>query len=249
MGKSILIMGASKAGKTTSIRTLDPKKTVVFSPLAKGLPFEGSGKDYIVRDQATNPDGNLIRSSSSQAIVKWLKHISTNMLHVTVCVIDDNTFITAKELDRRRDEAGYRKYNDIAHDILEITEVANSLRPDLNVYFLHHTKVEGDGILEKQQIKAASFGKLVDEKYQGLEAQFEIVFLATKVVEGDDNISYRFKTKDANSTIGTPMGMFDEEYIDNDLQAVNERINCFYNGDCKDAEGTSVVVTKITKSK
>lgn len=245
MGKSILIMGASKAGKTTSIRTLDPKKTIVFSPLSKGLPFEGSARNYTVWDKVNNPTGNLMRISSSTSIVSWLKHISNNMPHINVCIIDDNTFIAAKELDRRRDEQGYKKYNDIAHDILEITEVANSLRADLNVYFLHHTKVEGDGILEKQQIKAASFGKLVDEKYQGLEAQFEIVFLATKVVEGNDKISYRFKTKDANSTIGTPMGMFEDEYVDNDLQAINERINCFYSGDCKEEQPVVVVNNKI----
>lgn len=237
-------MGSSKAGKTTSIRTLDPKKTIVFSPLSKGLPFEGSNKNYTVWDKEKNPTGNLVRTSSSKAIVQWLKHISANMPHVTVAVVDDNTFVSAKELDRRRGEVGFQKYSDIAHDILEITEVANSLRDDLNVYFMHHTVVVGDGIMEKQQTKAASFGKLVDEKYHGIEAQFEIVFLATKLVDDNDGISYKFKTREANSTIGTPMGMFEEEYVDNDLQAINERINCFYNGNCDDSEGTTVKTSK-----
>ncbi len=236
MGKVGFIMGASKTGKTTSLRNLDPKKTVVFTPLAKGLPFEGSAKNYTVWDKVNNPNGNLIRTSSSKAIVQWLKHISANLPEVTVAVIDDNTFVTAKELSRRKDENGYQKYNDIANDFLELAEVSNTLRSDLNVYILHHTVTVGDGVLERQTVKAATFGKLIDEKLHGMEAQFEIVFLSTKSVDKDDNISYRFKTRDAYSTCGTPMGMFDKEFIDNDLQAVDTRIRCFYTGDCNEQE-------------
>ncbi len=244
MGKVGFIMGASKTGKTTSLRTLDPKKTVVFSPLSKGLPFEGSATNYTVWDKTTNPTGNLVRTSSSKQIVQWLKHISASLPDVTVAVIDDNTFVTAKELSRRKDENGFQKYNDIANDFLELAEVANSLRADLNIYILHHTTTVGDGILEKQTVKAATFGKLIDEKLHGMEAQFEIVFLSTKTIDKDEKISYRFKTRDAYSTCGTPMGMFEDEFIDNDLQAIDTRIRCFYQGNCD--EGKVVKVTTKT---
>lgn len=229
MGKAIMVIGNSKAGKTTSIRTLDPKKTIVFSPLAKGLPFPGSGQHYTPFDKANNPNGNLVRTSSSKAVVAWLKHINEKMPHITVCVIDDNTFITAKELDRRRDEKTYEKFQDIAHDFLELAEVSNTLRDDLNVYILHHAETVGDGIIETQTVKAATYGKMIDQKLHGMEAQFEIVFLALKIIDDDNNIIYKFKTRDAYSTCGTPMDMFEEEYIDNDLQAINERINEYYN--------------------
>lgn len=242
MSKVSMIIGESKTGKTTSIRTLNPEKTIVFSPLNKGLPFEGSNKFYTVWNKETNPKGNLIRTSSSKVIVQWLKHIHANMPHITVCIIDDNTFVTAKELDRRRDEKSYEKFNDIAHDFLELSEVANSLRDDLNIYILHHTKVEGDGILEPKKVKAATYGKMIDEKLQGMEAQFEIVFLSTKITDESGNILYKFKTRDANSTCGTPMGMFEDEYIDNDLEAINERINCYYNGDCE--EENNLIIKK-----
>lgn len=234
MGKVSMIMGSSKAGKTTSLRTLDSTKTIVFSPLSKGLPFDGSMRKYTVWNKETNPTGNLIRTSSSRAIVAWLKHISEKMPHITVAIVDDNTFVTAKELDRRRDEKSYEKFGDIAHDFLELAEVANSLRDDLNVYILHHVTEIGDGILTPKSIKAATFGKMIDERLQGMESQFDIVFLAMKMIDDNNNISYKFKTRAVDANIGTPMNMFDEEYIDNDLQMIDTRIRCYYSGDCEE---------------
>lgn len=234
MGKAIMVMGASKSGKTTSIRTLNPRTTIVFSPLSKGLPFDGSMKSYTVWNKETNPEGNIIRSSSSKVIVQWLQFISKSMPQITVCIIDDNTFITAKELDRRREEKGYTKFMDIAHDFLELSETANSLRDDLNVYILHHTEDIGDEVIGNKTIRAASFGKLITEKLHGMEAQFEIVFLSTKTIDKNNNILYKFKTRDQASSCGVPMNMFDEEYIDNDLEMINNRINCYYNGNCND---------------
>lgn len=246
MGKAVLVIGESKAGKSTSLRNLDPKKTVIFSVLGKGLPFKYSAKNYTIWHKEKNPTGNVIETSSAKVITQWLKFINEKMPHVTVCVIDDSTFLSAKELDRRRDESGYNKFNDIAHDFLVISETANTLREDLNVYFLHHVTEQGDGILEPKKLKAMSHGKMINEKLCSIEAQFEIVFLACKLVDTDNNISYKFKTRDANSTCGTPMSMFEDEYIDNDLEEINEVINCFYN-DCEDDEIVQVVVKQKEK--
>lgn len=228
---AILIIGPSGSGKSTSIRNLDPKKTMVFSTLGKGLPFKGSKKNYTVFNKESNPKGNVIISSSSKVICQWLKHINENMPEVTSIVVDDNTFLTAKELDRRRDEKSYDKFNDIAHEFLVISEVANTLRPDLNVYFLHHTKTDGDGLLENKTYRAMSYGKLVDEKLASIEAQFEIVLLACKLTTEAGEIEYKFKTRDVESTAKTPIGMFDEVYIDNDLALINERIKEYYEGE------------------
>lgn len=231
-----MVLGDSKAGKTTSIRTLNPKKTIVISPLSKGLPFEGSSKDYTVWDKVKNPTGNIIRCSSSQAIEQWMKYINSTLLEISVIVLDDNTFVTAKELDRRRLEKTYDRFNDIAHDFLSLAETANSLREDLNVYVLHHVEYEGDDIISTRKAKAASYGKMIDQKLHGMESQFEIVFLAVKLVDKDDNIIYKFKTRDANSTCGTPMNMWEDDLIDNDLQMIDTRIRCYYKGNCKDEE-------------
>ena len=231
--KSILIIGESGAGKSTSLRNLNPKETIVFSALGKGLPLKNSRINYTVWDKNQNPTGNFIITSSAKVIATWLQHISKSMPHIHTIVIDDSTFLSAKELDRRKDEVGYQKFNDIAHDFLALSEVANTLRGDLNIYFMYHVVTEGDGIMESKIIRAMSHGKMIQEKLASIEAQFEIVLLASKLSDKDNNLSYKFKTRDMSSTAKSPMDMFEDEYIDNDLALVNNAIACYYDDDCK----------------
>jgi len=230
--KSVLIIGESGSGKSTSMKNLNPKETIVFSTLGKGLPFKNSRKNYSVWSKDSNPDGNIVITSSAKTIGHWLQHVSNKMPHIKTCVIDDSTFLSAKELDRRKDEIGYVKFNDIAHDFLMLSEIANTLREDLTIYFLYHVKIEGDGILEAKTIKAMSHGKMIDEKLASVEAQFEIVLLACKMLDDNNNLIYKFKTRDMNSTAKSPLGMFEEEYIDNDIDLVNKAIKCYYSEEC-----------------
>ena len=46
MGNVCLILGKSGSGKSTSIKGLDPKETVIFNVLKKRLPFKGSASVY-----------------------------------------------------------------------------------------------------------------------------------------------------------------------------------------------------------
>lgn len=230
-GKAILVIGNSGSGKSTSMRNLNPEETFVFSVLGKGLPFKGSKKNYTLWNKDTNPKGNMLVTSSSKVISNWLRGISEKMPHIKTVVVDDATFLAAKELDRRREEMGYNKFSDIAHDFLHITETANLLRDDLNIYFLYHTKDTGDGILEDKNTRAMSHGKMIDEKLASIEAQFEIVLLADKIIGDDEQVRHVFKTKDLNSTVKTPIDMFSEQYIDNDLSTINDAIKCYYEGE------------------
>mgnify|MGYP002627422588 CR=1 FL=1 len=47
MARTLLIMGESGAGKTTSARTLDPKTTLYIDCDRKGLSFKGWKKLYL----------------------------------------------------------------------------------------------------------------------------------------------------------------------------------------------------------
>lgn len=227
MAEVALIMGPSGSGKSTSIRNLNPAETFIINSLGKNLPFKGSGKSYTVWDKEKNPKGNMIKSSNSNVAIKWLDHIDKNLLHVKNVILEDNTHQSSMEYIRRIRENGWEKFNDIASNMVNLVERAKNMRDDVTVYILHHTREEGDGVLEDKTTKAMTLGKLVDEKMSSYEAFFTIVLLAKKK-KTEGGVEYVFLTNDANSTAKSPMGMFDEEEIPNDLALVAKSINCYY---------------------
>lgn len=70
MSNTILIIGESGSGKSTAIRTLDPKETFIINVLGKDLPFKESRKNYT---KATTEGGNVHAVDSSSDIVKAIK--------------------------------------------------------------------------------------------------------------------------------------------------------------------------------
>lgn len=234
MSKAILYIGPSGAGKTASIRTLNPASTFIVNSLKKDLPWRGSSKQYTYWNKETNPMGNMISTTQSKIVFQWLDYINNNFLHIKDVVIDDNTFLTAMELQRRSGETDWKKFNDIAQNFLDLAEKAKSLRDDLVVHILHHTMQDGgDGILEEKTFRAMSYGKLIDEKLGSQEAQFTVVLRAAKEADGDD-INYVFYTRDARSSVKTPFGMFEDAKIPNDMLLVRKAVDCYYNDDCGD---------------
>jgi hypothetical protein len=226
--KAVLVLGKSGAGKSTAIRTLNPKETFIINSLGKELPFEGSSDDYTTFNKDSNPEGNMTTTSSSQAVLTWLNYISAKMPHIKAVVIDDNTQQSSMEYLRRIGETTWDKWNDIAANMINIAQTSKSLRDDLTVFILHHVTETGDGILEDKSYKAMTLGKLVDDKLGTYEAYFTVILFAKKLKDKDDDINYVFLTRDADSTTKTPMGMFEERFIPNDLELVRETISNYY---------------------
>jgi Leu/Phe-tRNA-protein transferase len=72
-------------------------------------------------------------------------------------------------------------------------------------------------------VKIKTIGKLLDEKIT-IEGLVSIV-LRTAVVNGN----YMFSTRNSgHDTTKTPMGMFDEELIENDLALIDTQIYNYY---------------------
>lgn len=69
MANAILIMGKSGSGKSSSIRTLEPKKTVIINVLKKRLPFKGSSQLYNTENK------NLFNCDSYDTIISYLNAI------------------------------------------------------------------------------------------------------------------------------------------------------------------------------
>lgn len=196
------------------------------------MPWKGSAKQYtyLKKNTAGEWEGNMYATSDSKVVEKFLDYIDKNMLNVKNIIIDDNTFLTALELHRRKAE-GWDRFDVILDNFLKLVEKSKNLREDLTVFFMHHIKTEGDGLLEEKQISAMSYGKALDQKLGSMEAHFTVVLRAAKEADGD-KIDYVYYTRDGQSTVKTPIGMFDSAKVPNDLKMVKDAIDCYYNEEC-----------------
>jgi hypothetical protein len=210
MSLATLILGESGTGKTASLRNLDPKQTLLIQAIRKPLPFKSP--EWKVWNKAEK-SGNIIVSDDSG----WIEKAMRSFDHPVV-VIDDWQYILANEFMRRSDERGFEKFTDIGRHAWNVLQAASGLAESRRVYILAHTATDDLG---KTRIK--TIGKLLDEKIT-VEGMVSTV-LRTSVMDG----VYRFATRNSgNDTVKSPMGMFDEPFIDNDLKAVDDAICDYY---------------------
>lgn len=153
MANCVIIMGASGTGKSTSIKTLDPKNTVIINVLGKKLPFKGSAKLY-------NPENkNLFQIEEATALNNMLTNIN-GAAYVKNIIIEDSIYIMRKEYFKRAKEVGYGKYTELAQHFQSIIQKCESLRDDINVFFIMHSEeVVSDGAIIGYQ--PATIGKLL----------------------------------------------------------------------------------------
>ena len=223
------IVGKSGTGKSTSygqfpelgIKGLPPKETAIINVAGKDLPFRGWKKLYTGK---ITDKGNYFESSDADQIAKGIVYINNNRKEIKNIVIDDGQYIMAFEFMRRAKENGYGKFADIGVNMGKIITAAKNSRSDLKVYFLWHPEQDNE-----TGFKMKTVGKMVDA-YLTLEGLFTIV-LYTKVSKGADNkIKYEFVTNnDGEYPSKSPIGMFKNLYIVNDLGLVSETIDNYNN--------------------
>jgi hypothetical protein len=211
MATPILILGESGVGKSTSMRNLSPEDCVIVQPIKKPLPFRNEFKFM------TKEGGQILTCDNSDKICRFItKAAAAGKKQI---IIDDFQYIMANEFMRRSKEKSYDKFNDIGYNAWSIINTAQALEEDCRVYIMAHTETDMTG---KTKIK--TIGKMLDEKIT-LEGMFTIV-LGASVSDG----SYYFTTQNSGSnTVKSPMGMFEEMEIDNDLKLVDDTI-CEYYG-------------------
>lgn len=201
MGLPVLILGESGSGKSTSLRNFNKDELVIYNVAGKPLPFRG-GTQLL---RADNVSYNTIMQNMSKKKFRCY-------------VIDDSQYLLAFELFGRVAEKTYDKFTEMAVHFYDLIQfVIRQMPPDCIVYFLHHTD-DIDG-----KVKAKTVGKMLNEKLT-VEGLFSIVLMA-KNLDG----RYIFRThSDGRDTVKTPMDMFGQDEIDNDLKAVDAAIREYY---------------------
>ena len=226
------IVGESGSGKSTSIRNLNPKETFIINVARKALPFPGYKKNYIPLEQNSETkrfEGNLYNTSNIEQIAKVLKIIDKTMPHIKQVLIDDSQYLMSFEAMDRSYEKGYEKFTQIAFHFYSILKEAMNMRDDLKIFILTHSENVGDSLNPSLKIKTV--GKMIDNMIT-VEGLFTYVLFTGRVKNEEDKLEYKFITQsDGTTTAKTPMGCFNEMYIDNDLSLVFQTIDSYNKGE------------------
>lgn len=205
MAKAICIIGESGAGKTTSLRNLNPEETFFIDADKKGGSWKGFRKQY------NSENKNYEATDDPTRVLALMKNISEKT-GIKYVVIDTLNGIMIGEEMRRSKEKGYDKWMDLANHIYSILDIVSKLREDLTIIYTAHseTEYEEDGVLmTRMKTSGKKTKRLIPE------SKFNVVLLAKSI-----NGRYIFETHSNNSTAKTPFGAFEEDEIENDIVPV-----------------------------
>lgn len=195
----VMVYGQSGTGKSTSLRNFKPEDVCIVNVSGKPLPFRNKHKTFNTDDYMSID--TAIKKAPAKSIV-----------------IDDATYLMVNAFMRSAKVTGYQKYTEMAYDFDALINAASKLPDDRIVYFMGHSTMDDTG---REHFK--TIGKMLDN-YVTLEGKFTIV-LKTVVQDGE----YFFSTKNNGmDTVKTPLDMFKDEMIPNDLAAVDVAIRDYY---------------------
>lgn len=212
MSNLVVILGESGTGKSTSVRKLDSKETYIINVLNKPLPFKGYKKYY------NKENKNYLESDDFNQVIAYMRAVNERRPEIKTIIVDDFSFLMNNEFMKRCKEKGYDKFTDMGSSMFNILEEARFFRADLFCFIMCHTEKDHAGI-----IKPKTVGKMTAD-YVGIAERVSVV-LHTQMMDGQ----YKFLTQHNGICVAkSPMGMFQDLYIDNDLLSIRENMFSYY---------------------
>lgn len=213
MAIPVLIIGKSGGGKSTSLRNcVDNENWNLINVLGKPLPFKGK-----------------IPSVATDDYTQVMKCLAGSTAHSIV--IDDAGYLITNYFMKNHSSKGagnavFSMYNTLADNFWNLIEFVKKLPEDKIVYIIMHEDIDDFG-----NVKPKTIGKLLDEKLI-VEGMFTIVLRC--VYESGKHL---FVTQAIDGSVSkSPMGMFEELQIDNDLLYVDKKIREYYDIELKESE-------------
>lgn len=236
MANSIAIVGESGTGKTTSIsqipelgiKGLDPEETFIINVKGKPLPIKGWKSKYRAVSLGGPPEeGNYLSTTDSTLIIKTLMYINANRKDIKNVVLDDGQYIMSEEFMANALKSGYDKFNKMAKNMYDVINTGINMEDSVNFIILMHSDEE------EGKYKIKTLGKMLDDKVN-LAGLFTVV-LYTTTKTNMQGTEYFFVTnkhiddRGMHVTAKSPVGMFEEKLIPNDMGYVLEQIEKYNN--------------------
>lgn len=218
MGTPVFVMGEMGSGKTASLRNFKRKEITVVGGQIKPWSF---------------PNNNDLKNPP---VARTMRELMSLLIAIAdadkeLIVIDDFQYIQLNDLeskDRADKKKMFQYYDEIAFDTWDLMKLCQNLKlkrekdspqDSLRIYFLTHSYVNE----ESRITRVKTLGRFVEEKIS-IEGTSCYNFWAKKV----DN-KHIFITKTLGSdTAKSPMGIFEDGVIENDLKIIDKEICKFH---------------------
>ena len=205
MATPVLIIGKSGSGKSTSMRNcIGNEDWNLVRVLKKPLPFKGKINGWSTDDYQTVMKC-LAQSKAKNIVLDDAGYLITNMF-------------MSKHSSAGAGNAVFTLYNQIGDHFWKLIQYIVKLPEDKIVYVIMHEDTNDFG-----QIRPKTIGKLLDEKVC-IEGMFTIVLRCI-----EESGKHLFVTQSADGAVSkSPIGMFEDLTIDNDLLIVEKAIREYY---------------------
>ena len=210
-GMGVLLMGASGSGKSTSLRNLPAEETAIINITNKPMPFRNKDNKKIVCLKDFNAD------SYDELYKQIIKAIQGTKKRIVV--VDDSSYMMSFENFEKATNKGYDKFTTMAKNYYDLIKSAISCDGEKIVYIITHEEVDD----VNQLYRPKTIGKMLSNQLV-IEGLFSIVLRSLY-----KNGEYIFQTQnDGTSVCKSPMDMFEQKEMPNDLYEVDKLIREYY---------------------
>jgi hypothetical protein len=222
MAQLVFLVGKSGMGKSTSLRNLNPDETVIINTDQKALPFKNFSAKY------SEEKRNYRKTSDINIVISTLQKVNT-LPNVKTVVIDTWSRIMTDTVMSQsfRAEKGFDKWSKMAAAQYDLINTVNDvMRDDIIVYLIAHPETHYDDSgfsSERIGVQGKMLERFVPESFSTIVLYSEIV-----KTPGQPNRHVFRTVSSGNDTCKTPLEMFEEDLIDNDLVDVNNTIREYY---------------------
>lgn len=197
----ILLMGGSGTGKSTSLRNLPAEETAIINVTNKPMPFK-------------NKNGiKIVNCNNYEQMIKAILGTKKRII-----VVDDSSYMMTFENFEKATNKGYDKFTTMAVNYYDLITTPQKCNGEKIIYFITHEEINEDMIAKPKTI-----GKMLSQQLV-IEGLFTVVLRSLL-----KNNEYVFQThNDGTSVCKSPIDMFEEDFIPNDLAEVDKIVREYY---------------------